>query len=197
MYLVPPSVVSSPTDITKSMREMKPILFTGVHFCAIICSKDGHQNPIYNQNWKESSAVLALLKGNANLRNKFSLAQLPGDFGIKTYWNTKSTHCLGSSTAQKVWVRAEFPAGFLLLSSYPLKVHEDKSRNIWKLSHLEITRCLTILHTLSLGWTVSPALHYQGHLFNQRIFVFHKRCLPLLFIRYLKSQSFVTGQSFP
>lgn len=99
MYLVPPSVVSSPTGITKSMREMKPILFTGVHFCAIICSKDGHQNPIYNQNWKESSAVLALLKGNANLRNKFSLAQLPGDFGIKTYWNTKSTHCLGSSTA--------------------------------------------------------------------------------------------------
>lgn len=86
IYLVPPTPTPWArstlwlkfTEITKSMREIKPILFTGVHFCAIVCrwlKMMFNRTPNIIKTERKSVAISALQQGNANLRKKFSLAQ--------------------------------------------------------------------------------------------------------------------------
>lgn len=110
------------TDITKSISEIKPTLLMGVHFCAIICR---WLKMMFSRTPCETKVErkLVAIKENANLRKKFSLAQF---LGIKTYLDARHPTVWGAPQPKKVLSLAEFPAGFLPLSFYPLKVHEDK-----------------------------------------------------------------------
>lgn len=94
--------VLHPTNIIKSMSDIKPMVFTGVHFWAIICGWC-HRAPHKITIERKSVAILAL-RGNANLRKNFSLAQFLGDEVLKYIWmldpslfgefhNTKSASC--------------------------------------------------------------------------------------------------------
>lgn len=70
------------TEIAKSMREIKPILFTGVHFCVIVrrwLKVIFNRTPNTVKTERKSVAILALQQGNANLRKNFSFAQFLGD----------------------------------------------------------------------------------------------------------------------
>lgn len=84
--------VLDPTEITKSMREIKPILFTGVHFCAIICrwlKMMLNRTPYTIKIERKISCYFSITTRKWKFKEEIFISTIPWWLGIKTYLNAR------------------------------------------------------------------------------------------------------------
>lgn len=139
------------------------------------------KNPKHNENWKKIICYFSITTRKCKFKEEIFISTVPWWLGIKTYLNARHLTVWGAPCYKRCDLQPNFLFFFWLLHFYPLKVHEDKSGNIWEVSHLEIIQGLAILHTLSRG--ESPALPFITKgicLITESLFL--KRYLLLLFI---------------
>lgn len=84
-----------PTDITKSISEIKPILFTGVHFCAIICRWLKMMFSRTLCKTKVERKLVAITR-KCKFKEEILISAVTWYYNI---FGCKTPHCLGSSTA--------------------------------------------------------------------------------------------------